>query len=124
LTVCSYSVSAMSWGKVEAEPEVSEWLSGLESEAFGRAAFYIDLLEENGVHLDEPYSRQLRGKLRELRFYLGRQPTRISYFIGPGRVIVLLTVFEKHQRREQKEIERAERAMRKCVDEGHLERGK
>ena len=89
-----------------------------------RAAFYIDLLEEKGVHLDEPYSRQLRGKLRELRFYLGRQQTRISYFIGPGRIIVLLTVFEKQQRREKAEFERAARAMKKCVEEGHLERGR
>ena len=109
---------------MEAEPEVSEWLAGLKGHEFGRAAFYIDLLEEKGVHLDEPYSRQLRGKLRELRFYLGRQQTRISYFVGPGRVIVLLTVFEKQRRRERAEIDRAERAMKRCVEEGHLKRGR
>ena len=113
----------MTWGRVEAEPEVRNWLTSLTADDFGRAAFYVDLLEEKGVHLDEPYSRQLQGKLRELRFYLGRQQTRISYFIGTGRVIVLLTVFQKQRRRERAEVERAERAMKKCVEEGHLEPG-
>lgn len=84
--------------------------------------FYIDLLKDKGVHLDEPYSRQLRGKLRELRFYLGRQQTRISYFIATGRVIVLLTVFGKQRRRERSEIDRAERAMKRCTEEGHVKR--
>jgi hypothetical protein len=32
------------------------------------AGRHIDLLEREGVHLGEPYTRQLRGKLRELRF--------------------------------------------------------
>ena len=47
------------------------------------------------VLLSEPFTRQLDGKLRELRFYLARQPTRISYYIATGRIIVLLTVFTK-----------------------------
>src|SRR2546427_10907662 len=61
----------MTWGTVELEPEATRWLQGLSDEDFGRAAFYIDLLERKGVHLGEPYTRQLRGKLRELRFYIG-----------------------------------------------------
>lgn len=122
LTLCSYSIHAMPWGVVESEPEVTSWLANLPVDEFGHAAFYIDLLEEKGVHLDEPYSRQLRGKLRELRFYLGRQQTRISYFIATGRVIVLLTVFGKQRRRERSEIDRAERAMKRCTEEGHVKR--
>jgi hypothetical protein len=31
-------------------------------------AFYIDLLADQGPLLGEPYTRQLDGKLRELRF--------------------------------------------------------
>ena len=58
----------MAWGGIELEPEVARWLEGLTDDEFGRAQFYIDLLEDQGVHLDEPYTRQLRGKLRELRF--------------------------------------------------------
>lgn len=78
----------------------AQWLLGLTDEEFGHVAFHIDLLQEEGVHLDEPYMRQLRGKLRELRFHLGRDRPRISYYIASGRRIVLLTVFRKTKMRE------------------------
>jgi hypothetical protein len=69
--------------------------------------------------LGEPYTRQVRGKLRELRFHLGREDLRISYFIAPGRRIVLLTVFRKAKPRETAKIDRAEAAMKRCVAERH-----
>jgi hypothetical protein len=114
------SISAMGWGTVETEPEVTAWLESLTDDDFGQAERYIDLLAEQGVHLTEPFSRQLDGKLRELRFYLDRQPTRISYYIATGRIIVLLTVFTKTKPRERAEIDRARRAMKRCIDEGHI----
>ena len=109
------------WGSVELEPEVAEWISGLPEAEFGRVECYIDLLAEKGIHLDHPYTRQLRGKLRELRFYLGPvgSAVRISYYVASGRRIVLLTVFRKGRQRERAEIDRAERAMRRCIDAGH-----
>lgn len=69
--------------------------------------------------LAEPYTRQLRGKLRELRAYIAGRPTRVTYFIAPGRRVILLTVFPKTQWREPAEVERADRAMRRCIEEGH-----
>jgi phage-related protein len=105
----------MSWGKLELEPEVVEWFLVLTEEEQGRVQFYFDLLEEKGVLLDEPCTRQLRGKLRELRFYLGRERRRVTYFIATGRRIVMLTVFRKTQRREQREIDRAEKAMENWI---------
>lgn len=109
------------WGEIEAEPEVVEWLEGLDDEAFGRVEFAIDLLAERGVLLGEPHTRQLRGKLRELRVNLGVQSdaVRVTHFVVTGRRIVLLTVFKKQRRQERAEIERAEAAMRRCVAEGH-----
>ena len=82
----------MAWGTIELEQEVEAWLLTLPDELFGQAERYIDLLADEGVHLDEPFTRQLRGKLRELRFHLGRQQTRITSHIATGRRIVLLTV--------------------------------
>lgn len=113
------TVWGMTWGSVEVEPEVAKWLEELSDDEFGQAAFYIDLLADRGVELGEPYTRQLRGKLRELRFYLGRERFRVSYFIASGRRIILLTVFRKTQRQERAEIDRAERAMKRCMAEGH-----
>ncbi len=110
---------AMAWGTVELEPEVEEWLLSLSLADFGHVAFYIDLLAERGPLLDEPYTRQLGGKLRELRFLLGRERRRISYYLATGQRAVLLTVFGKQRARERAEIERAHRAMARCVREGH-----
>jgi hypothetical protein len=115
----------VAWGVVELEAEVADWLTRLSDEEFGRAEFYIDLLAERGPLLDHPYTSQLRGKLRELRFYLGARgdAVRISYYIASGRRIVLLTVFTKQRRRERAEIDRAERAMRRCIEDKHRVEG-
>ncbi len=110
----------MTWGTIEAESEVTEWLRELDDDRFGQAERYIDLLAEEGVHLSEPFTRQLDGKLRELRFHLERQQVRITYYIARGRRIVLLTVFTKSRQRERLEIARAHRAMQRCIDEGHV----
>ncbi len=69
--------------------------------------------------LGEPYTRQLNGKLRELRFHLVRDAVRITYWIASGRRIILLTVFRKQRMRETAEIERAVRAMERCIVEAH-----
>src|SRR5438552_4539202 len=58
-----YSIYAMAWGTVELEPEIRDWLEGLSTVHFARAAFYIDLLAQQGPLLGEPYTRQLDGKL-------------------------------------------------------------
>jgi hypothetical protein len=107
------------WGTVEAEPEVASWLASLDDREFGHAAFHIDLLQNKGPQLGEPYTRQLRGKLRELRFYLGSSQIRVTYFIARGRRIVLLTTIRKQARREQLEIMRAAEAMERCIALGH-----
>ncbi len=112
----------MPWGTVELEPEVAEWIEALPVADFGRAEFYIDLLADRGPLLDQPYTRQLRSKLRELRFYLGARgdAVRLSYWIAPGRRIILLTVFRKQRRHERTEIERAYKAMQRCAEEKHV----
>lgn len=109
----------MSWGTVELEPEVRDWLEQLSTARFATAAFYIDLLAEQGPLLSEPYTRQLDGKLRELRFHLDRQAVRITYWIATGRRVVLLRVFVKSRMREDREVERARRALARCIAEEH-----
>jgi hypothetical protein len=80
---------------VALEPEVRDWLEGLPARQFATAAFYVDLLADHGPLLGEPYTRQLSGKLRELRFHLDRSAVRVTYWIASARRIVLLTVFTK-----------------------------
>ncbi len=101
---------------VEVSAEVEQWLRGLAVRERAHVVRVIELLESQNVLLGEPHSRQLSGKLRELRLHLQRRQIRISYFIRPGRRITLLTVFEKQQRREPREIDRAMRAMAEYDD--------
>ena len=112
----------MSWGEVELEPEVADWYLAFDDTDRARVGFHVDRLAELGPLLDEPHTRQLDGKLRELRFFLAGRPTRVSYWIAPGRRIVLLTVFAKTQRRERHEVRRARAAMDRCMVEGHVAR--
>jgi hypothetical protein len=108
----------MVWGEVELEPEVREWLEGLDDQRWAQAMFHLDLLEERGALLGEPCTRQLSGKLRELRFYCAGQRVRVTYWIAPERRIIALTVFTKTKMRETDEIERAA-AMARCQAERH-----
>ena len=109
----------MDWGTVELEPEIRLWLEQLPTEQFATAAFYIDMLAERGPLLGEPYTRQLDGKLRELRFNLDQHAVRVTYWIAPERRIVLLTIFAKTRMRERREIARARRVLGRCRAEGH-----
>ena len=110
----------MSWGSIELESEVRDWLEGLSGVQFGHVAFYIDLLAERGTLLSEPYTKQLDGKLRELRFYLGRTSMRLTYWIAPERRIILLTVFAKTKGRGTAQVARAVTAMRRCIEANHI----
>jgi len=105
--------------EVELEPEIYDWFDTLDQNDKETAAFYVDLLAERGVLLSEPYTRQLRGKLRELRFHLARQSVRITYWVAGDRRIILLTVFRKQRMREEAEVQRAWRAMQRCINESH-----
>ena len=118
--VKSDTIVGMSWGSVELESEVRDWIEGLSGAEFGHVAFYIDLLAERGALLSEPYTKQLDGKLRELRFYLGRTSMRLTYWIAPGRRIILLTVFAKTRGRETAQVARAVTAMRSCIEANHI----
>ena len=72
----------------------------------------IDLLSEQGVLLKGPYTRQIRGKIRELRVkdHLGH--IRVLYFTFTGRRFVLLHGFlKKTDKTPEREIELAERRM-------------
>jgi hypothetical protein len=100
--------------EVEIEPEVRSWLAGLSDRDFGRVDFLVGLLAEHAEDLGEPYARHLGGKVRELRFHLLRQQTRVSYWLAPGRRVILLTVFRKTRNAEIAEVARALRAQEIC----------
>ena len=115
----AYSIRCMvSLYEVEIEPEVRSWLAKLSDRAFGRVDFLVGLLAEHAEDLGEPYTRHLGGKVRELRFHLLRQQTRVTYWLAPGRRVILLTVFRKTRGAETAEVARALYAQNIC-EAGH-----
>jgi hypothetical protein len=64
--------------EVEIEPEVRDWLASLSDRDFGRVDFLVGLLAEQAETLSEPYTRHLKERVRELRFRLLRQQTRVT----------------------------------------------
>ncbi len=63
---------------VEVEPEVRVWLDSLSDRAFGRVDFLVALLAERAETFGELYTRHLDGKVRELRFHVQREQTRVT----------------------------------------------
>jgi phage-related protein len=81
---------------------------------FRRVDFLVGLLAERAEDLGEPYTRHLGGKVGELRFHLLRQQTRVTYWLAPGRRVILLTVFRKTRSAETAEVARALHAQMTC----------
>lgn len=100
----------------EGHEPVRDWIEELEKKSpsdYGRVRHHLDLLEEFGVLLSEPYTRQLKGKLRELR----PGPWRVTYFADPKRRLILLTSFRKTTRTTPpKEIAKAEKLMKDWLE--------
>nr|WP_269801412.1 type II toxin-antitoxin system RelE/ParE family toxin [Streptomyces odonnellii] len=55
----------------------------------------MDLLVTHGAPPGEPYTKQLDGKLRELRFHLGGEALRITYWIASGRRMAVRRCIEQ-----------------------------
>lgn len=106
----------INWGSIHFDNEVRDWISRLSEGDYGRVEFYLGLLAARGPLLAQPHSKHLAGKLRELRFYLGSEAMRVSYWIAPGRRIIMLTVFKKTKRREATQVMRARRAQWVCQE--------
>ena len=101
---------------VRGRQPVREWLDELGSRSpaeHGAVLHHIDLLAEFGVLLGEPYSRQLSGRLRELR----AGSWRVTYFADPRRRFILLTSFRKRTRKADREqIREADRLVQDWLD--------
>ncbi|MGN2635475.1 type II toxin-antitoxin system RelE/ParE family toxin [Nocardia takedensis] len=99
---------------IEIEPEVADWLESLPARHFLKVDEYVGLLAERPESLGEPFARYLGDGVRELRPMLGGAPIRITYWLAPGRRVILLTVFRKTRMREDIEVKRAKLAQQIC----------
>ncbi len=102
---------------IEIEPEVQDWLEALPAKYFLEIDEYVGLLAEQAESLSEPYARYLGDGVRELRPTLGGAAIRITYWIAPGRRVILLTVFRKTRMREDAEVKSAKLTQQTCQAE-------
>jgi len=72
----------------------------------------IDLLGDYGVLLKEPYTKQIRDKIREIRIKDDRGSIRVLYFTFTGRRFILLHGFvKKSDKTPEKEVDTAQKRM-------------
>jgi len=88
---------------------VLDYIKRLRDKDSAKALKYIEFLRANKGYLDEPYSKHIRGKIRELRVDFGRNRHRIFYFIFIKKTIILLQAFlKKTAKTPTSEIKKAE----------------
>jgi phage-related protein len=66
--------------------QVADFIDSLSIGAQAKILRLIDLLARYGVLLKEPYTKQIKGKLRELRIVDKTGNVRILYFTYTGKI--------------------------------------
>ena len=96
---------------------VADFLDGLQGGTRAKVVKMFDRLAEYGVLLDEPFTRQIRGKIRELRVKDNQGNVRILYFTFTGRRFILLHGFlKKTDKTPEREIDLAEKRMKEFIE--------
>ena len=91
------------------ENYVFEYIDKLDKPQKAKILKYIEFLRINKGVLYEPYSRHIKGKIRELRIDFGKNKHRIFYFTFIKKTIILLHSFLKRtQKTPEAEIKIAE----------------
>jgi len=89
---------------------VKTFVESLESKVIAKLLRVIELLENNGPYVRQPYSRYLREGIFEIRVKQGNNIVRILYFFVIGGKIILTNGFvKKTVRTPRREIEKAKK---------------
>lgn len=87
---------------------IIEYLDELSVKEKAKILKYIEFLRVHDGVLDEPYSKHIKDKIRELRVDFSRKRHRIFYFTFINKNIILLHVFlKKTEKTPLREIEMA-----------------
>lgn len=90
----------------------ADFIDSLPLETQAKVLRTIELLARYGVLLKEPYSKKIKGKMRELRVADRYGHVRILYFTYTERRFIILHGFvKKSGKTPKREIETAEKRM-------------
>lgn len=96
---------------------MAEFIEELQPAARAKVFRTVKLLVQYGVWLKEPHTKQLRGKLRELRIKDSSGAVRIIYFTCTEKRIVLLHGFiKKTDKTPVRKIETSEKRMKDMAE--------
>ncbi len=88
---------------------VLEYIGKLSEKDRAKIYKYVEYLKINKGVLDEPYTKHIKGKIRELRVDFGKNKHRIFYFTFVKKNIMFLHAFLKTtQKTPVREIKKAE----------------
>src|SRR3972149_7714157 len=88
---------------------VFEYIESVRDKERAKVSKYIGFLREHEGYVDEPYSKHIKGKIRELRVDFAHNRHRIFYFSFVGKKIILLHAFlKKTAKTPNSEIKKAE----------------
>lgn len=107
ITIEEYRIKFYRDSRTGREP-VLEYIEKLDSKNKAKVLKYIEFLREHQGYLDEPYSKHIVGKIRELRVDFSGDRHRVFYFAFMHKVIILLHAFRKKtDKTPQSEIKKA-----------------
>lgn len=91
--------------KENGECPVEEFLSGLDIKMWAKMVGMLQILEEKGNLLREPYSKHLEDGIFEIRCELGNRMIRVMYFFFyEGKIILTNGFIKKTQKTPRLEI--------------------
>lgn len=96
------------YDKPNGEEPAKEFLLSLDVKMRAKMLRTIEMLQNNGYDLREPYSKSLGDGILELRAKVGSDISRVMYFFLVGRKAILTNGFiKKTQKTPKEEIARA-----------------
>lgn len=96
--------------KEDGTEPAKEFILNLDKKMRTKMLRTIEMLQNNGYELREPYSKSVSEGILELRAKVGSDISRVMYFFVVGKKAVLTNGFiKKTQKTPKEEIERAKR---------------
>lgn len=99
--------------KNNGEKPARDFILGLDVKMRAKILGIIDVLEEKGNQLREPYSKHLEDGIFEIRGKVGTDITRVLYFFYYGRKIIITNGFIKKTQETPKQEIKLAKAYRK-----------
>lgn len=109
------------WNAETSKAPVRDYLDHVALKERAKILKYIEFLREHKGVLDEPYTKHIRSKIRELRVDFGKNRHRIFFFTFVGKNIILLHAFlKKTAQTPEVEISKALHNYNKVINNKHL----